>query len=269
MSQDFVRGDRSPLRYKKTSEGQTHAFSARSLFGLTCGLFQVDSLIGGLKHDTVALLTGSDAGLQAAERYCVRAQLPEVRGGLGGGAFFIDGGNSFDVYLFTELARKYHLDYDVALSHQLISRAFTIYELRSLVKDSIAVFEKKERPKLLIISEIFSLFTEDVDKAEGEATLRDIASSISELSETRDVPIFITSTRRPKSLTSILEEKCNVSAQVVGRKDSGTLELHLYKHPTKSVPFELRRWVRQGRPFNQDVLQATDHETQTGDASCG
>ena len=89
--------------------------TARSLLGLTSGMTLLDSLIGGLKPDTVALLTGPGIWLQAAERYCVRAQLPLASGGLEGGAFFIDGGNSFDVYLFTELARRHHLDYDTAL----------------------------------------------------------------------------------------------------------------------------------------------------------
>src|ERR1700733_4038098 len=111
-----------------------------SLLGLTSGLVSVDSLIGGLKGDTVALLTGSDIRLQAAERYCIRAQLPRAKGGLDGGAFFIDGGNSFDVYMFTDLARRYHLDYDAALDRQSLSRAFTIYELRSLIAESEMVF---------------------------------------------------------------------------------------------------------------------------------
>ena len=101
--------------------------TARSLLGLTSGMSLMDSLIGGLKPDTVALIAGSGIRLQAAERYCIRAQLSLANGGLKGGAFFIDGGNSFDIYLFTELARKHHLAYNKALERQLLSRAFTIY----------------------------------------------------------------------------------------------------------------------------------------------
>jgi hypothetical protein len=89
----------SPSRVKKPTPRllEVKYATGLSLLGLTSGLVSVDSLIGDLKADTVALLTGSDIRLQAAERYCVRAQLPEAKGGFNGSAFFIDGGNSFDV----------------------------------------------------------------------------------------------------------------------------------------------------------------------------
>jgi hypothetical protein len=139
MAETEVLGMPPTVVQRPTSERLEVKYSTGlSLLGLTSGLVSVDSLIGGLKPDTVALLTGSEVRLQAAEGYCVRAQLPEAKGGFRGGAFFIDAGNSFDVYLFTALARKYRLGYDSALNRQLLSRAFTIYELRSLIEDSEA-----------------------------------------------------------------------------------------------------------------------------------
>jgi hypothetical protein len=211
----------------------------------------MDSLIGGLKSDTIALVTGSGITLQAAERYCVRAQLPPARGGLDGGAFFIDGGNSFDVYLFTELARKHHIAYNKALYRQLLSRAFTIYELRSLIEGSAAVFATK-KPKLLVISEVFSLFNEDVEKAEARKVIHDIASSISEISEREEVPILITSASRPELLVPILEERCNVSAEIT--EGDHCARSRLFKHRWK-VPLEA---LTETGPtnYNQDTLQA-------------
>ena len=244
MSQDSVE-----VKSHKKFEHQAFV-SARSLFGLTCGLLPVDSLIGGLQPDTIALLTGSSIRLDAAERYCVRAQLPAARGGLGGGAFFIDGGNSFDVYLFTELVRKHRLTYDAALTRQLLSRAFTIYELRSLIEDSMTLLQTRG-PKLLVISEVFSLFTEDVDKAEGERTVSSMADSIYRVSKAHRIPILITSSVRPESLTPVLEEKCNVSAEVV--EGDGWLKARLHKHPSKA-PFELLKDTSPAT-FNQDTLR--------------
>jgi len=223
---------------------------ARSLLGLTSGMILVDSLIGGLKPDTVALITGSGIRLQAAERYCIRAQLPLAKGGLESSAFFIDGGNSFDIYLFTELAHKHHLAYNTALDRQLLSRAFTIYELGSLIEGSAAVFATK-KPKLLVISEFFSLFNEDVQKGEAKRVVREIASSISAVSEREQVPILITSANRPEPLASILEEQCNVSAEITesGRR----VALHLFKHSWKA-PVEI---LCDAGPvsYNQDTLQ--------------
>lgn len=221
-----------------------------SLLGLTSGLSQVDALIGGLKPDTIALLTGPEVCLQAAERYCVRAQLPTKKGGLDGSAFFIDGGNSFDVYLFTALVRRHHLDYDTALDRQLLSRAFTIYELRSLIEDSEAVFMTR-RPKLLVVSEVFSLFTEDIDRYEARRVFRNIASAVSDISRRQQVPVLLTATKRNELLTPVLEEHCNVSVDV--SQEDGLTRFQLFKHPWKH-PVEV---VREAPPrtYNQDTLR--------------
>jgi hypothetical protein len=247
--------DRLQLPGSSRAPGQDRpAFAtARSLLGLTSGMDLVDSLLGGLKPDTVALLTGSGIRLQAAERYCIRAQLPPQRGGLDGGAFFIDGGNSFDVYLFTDLARRHKLPYGRALDRQLLSRAFTIYELRSLIQDCAAVFARR-KPKLLVISEVFSLFNEDVEKPEAKRVVGDITSSISEVSEREEVPIVITSADRPGLLVPILESRCSVSAEII--EDGSRARSRLFKHPWKG-PGET---VRELGPssYNQDTLVAEE-----------
>ncbi len=223
-----------------------------SLLGLTSGLAPVDSLMGGLKVGTVALLTGSRIRLEAAESYCIRAQLPAARGGLDGSAYFIDAGNSFDVYLFTALARKYRLDYDSALSTQLLSRAFTVYELRSLIEKSEAVLAaRKPKPKLLIISEVFSLFTEDVDDYEAKRVFLSIASSVSDVSKRQGVPILLTSETRHDLITPILEERCTISADIF--QGDGWLKSSLRKHPSKPPGETVTETTLRG--YNQSALQ--------------
>jgi hypothetical protein len=221
-----------------------------SLLGLTSGLASVDSLIGGLKPDTIALLTGSGISLQAAEGYCVHAQLSVAKGGVNGSAFFIDAGNSFDIYLFTALARKYRLDYDSALNRQLLSRAFTIYELRSLIEDSETVFAVR-KPKLLIVSEVFSLFAEDIDKYEARRVFRNIASSVSEVSKREGVPILLTSATRHELIAPILEERCSVSADIV--QGDRCVRSRLFKHPWKAPGETITETSPQG--YNQDTLR--------------
>jgi hypothetical protein len=221
-----------------------------SLLGLTSGMPLLDSLIGGLKPDTMALITGPGISIQAAEGYCIRAQLPEARGGLNAGAYLIDAGNSFDVYLFTKLARKYRLGYDSALNRQLLARAFTIYELRALAEDAERVFASR-RPRLLAISEVFAPFTEDVDRYEARRLFRDIVEAVSQLNEAQNVPVLLTSSKRHEALTPILEERCTVSADIEQREDRKTFRLlkHAWKAPTEVV--------REGHPRSHNYNQAT------------
>jgi hypothetical protein len=221
-----------------------------SLLGLTSGLSSVDSLIGGLKSDTIALLTGSGICLEAAERYCIRAQLPGTKGGLGRGAYFIDGGNSFDIYMFTALARKHRLGYDSSLERQLIARAFTIYELSSLIESAHMAFIAS-KPKLLVVSEIFSLFTADVDRYESRRVFRRIVSSLSEISKSQQVPILLTSSERHKLLTPMLEESCcNLSVDIVQEGDwiKSSLLKHQWKAPVEIMVHALPT------SYNQDTL---------------
>ncbi len=211
----------------------------------------MDSLIGGLKSDTIAFIAGSGITLQAAERYCVRAQLPPARGGLNGGAFFIDGGTastSTSLLNWHTNTTSPTIRHSAASCSRAPSRSTSS---RSLIESSAAVFATK-RPRLLVISEIFSLFNEDVEKTEARRVIHDIASSISEISEREEVPILITSASRPELLVPILEERCNVSAEIT--EGDHYARSCLFKHPWK-VPLEA---LTETGPtnYNQDTLQA-------------
>jgi hypothetical protein len=107
------------------------------------------------------------------------------------------------------------------------------------------------KPKLLVVSEVFSLFTEDIDRYEARRVFRDIASSISEISRREQVPVFLTSASRHDLLSPILEERCTVSADIVQGDDR--VRSRLFKHPWKA-PEETAREIRHGN-YNQDALQ--------------
>jgi hypothetical protein len=224
--------------------------SAYALLGLVSQMDAVDRLVGGLKSDSVALLTGSGIRQLAAERYCVRAQLPERMGGLGGKALFIDGGNGFDVYLFTAIAREYELDFDDALNNLIISRAFTPYELKQLVcKDSEEVFRRHD-PKLLVVSDVFSLFNQDVEKDEAQRVVHKVAAAIRRISERRKIPVVLTSANVPEHLRLFSDYCCNIEAEFLEQKNRVTARL--LKHPTR-VPIEVTTET-SSRNYNQTLL---------------
>jgi hypothetical protein len=223
--------------------------NAYALLGLLSNIWIVDRLLDGLKQDSVVLMTGSGIRLRAAESYCLRAQLPENRGGLDGASFFIDGGNSFDVYLFTSIARAHGLDYQGAMDKLVLSRAFTPYELKQLIcKDSDEVF-KARQTRLLVISDVFSLFEHDIEVDEAVRVMNKIAGSISRTNERKQIPIVITAANVPKHFEGFVEYACNTHAEFV--EEEHRVTARLFRHPKKS-PVELVAEV--GASYNQSLL---------------
>jgi len=203
--------------------------SASSLFGLTCQLSFIDRVIYGLQPNTLTMIKGGRIAKEAAERYCVRTTLPEEQGGLGGRALFLDGGNSFDVYLFTSIAREYGLDLNHVLNSLVVSRAFTPYQLLHLVKCSDAIFDVYQ-PRFLVISDVFSLFTQDFGEAESVRIVQNIGLASRRIIEEREVPMVITSTGNNR-LESRFDEYCDVELELT--ESQSTIACTLLKHPSR------------------------------------
>jgi hypothetical protein len=222
--------------------------SAFSLLGLQSGIQLVDGLVGGLKPSTIALITGTQIRLQAAERYCVRAGMPERLGGLAGKTFFIDGGNSFDIYLFTSIAREHGLNLEEVLDNLIISRAFTPYELQQLIcKDSKGVFEA-HHPKLVVISDVFELFNEDVEVYEARRIIGRIADAVKRISKREQVPVVMTS--GPAEQLRDLGECSTVAVEII--EGEPWSKSRVLKHPTKK-PMEVLT-ENSGKHYNQKLL---------------
>ena len=223
--------------------------NGRATLGLLSNIGIVDRLLGGLKQDSVVLITGSGIRLRAAESYCARAQLSENHGGFDGASLFIDGGNSFDVYSFNSIARAHGLDYREAMDKLIISRAFTLYELKQLVcKDSDEVFRTRQ-PRLLVVSEIFSLFEHDVEIDEAARIAGKIAGSIIRTSRRRRIPIVMTAASVPEHLEKLAHYACNTRAEFVEGEHGVTARL--LRHPEKP-PTEMIAEACAG--YNQSLL---------------
>jgi hypothetical protein len=209
--------------------------SAASLFGVSAHLDFVDRLVGGLRPETIIFIKGNISTL-IAERYCVRAQLPEYLGGLQGRALFIDGGNSFDVYLYASIAREYGLDLDGALNRIVLSRAFTPYELLQLVSKDINEIFEVYHPQLLVVSDIFQLFKQNIEKEEAKRILYKMGYGICRISKQKRIPIVVTSVTRSDEYKFIFRDYCTVDAEFSEEKNQ--IISRLIKHPSKT-PIEM------------------------------
>src|SRR5512136_2272644 len=113
----------------------------------------VDELFPGFTPGDFAVLYGSRSVISLTSLLCIRAQLPAQLGGLGSNVVFIDGGNTFRLYKITRLAQLHHLNPRQALQRIFISRAFTAYQLTSLILDKLEETVQKYNAKLVVVSD--------------------------------------------------------------------------------------------------------------------
>ncbi len=145
---------------------------------------KLDLILNFLRPNQIIAITGYRCQ-NLVERLCIRAQLPKRHGGLDSNAIVIDGGNSSDPYLSINFARQYGLHVHDALSKIITSRAFTIHQLSNLVTYELQNVISKHDAKLLVVSDLLYMFSDDpfLDKNEAKLILQDIMDSISQIQE--------------------------------------------------------------------------------------
>lgn len=76
---------------------------------LSLGVPVVDDVFPGFEGGDFGVLYGNGVSFLSFV-LCVRGVLPRSMGGLGSSVVFVDGGNSFNPYLISEVARGYGFD---------------------------------------------------------------------------------------------------------------------------------------------------------------
>jgi Rad51 len=135
---------------------------------LSLNLRNINQLFPGFALGDFAVLHSSPSVLSLSSLLCVRAQLPTQLGGLGSNVVFVDGGNTFRLYQVSRLARLYQLDPRKVLERIYISRAFTAYQMTSLIMEQLKETVKRYDAKLVLISDIAGFFL-DKDIPDEEA----------------------------------------------------------------------------------------------------
>lgn len=135
---------------------------------LSLNMQNVNQLFPGFAIGDFAVIYGSTSVLSLTSLLCIRAQLPQQLGGLGSNIIFVDGGNTFRLYQVARLARLHQLDPKQTLERIYISRAFTAYQMTTLILEKLKKTVRLYNAKLAIISDIAGFFL-DKDVAEDEA----------------------------------------------------------------------------------------------------
>jgi hypothetical protein len=152
-----------------------HEISSRLSFGIE----KMDSFFRLGSGDRICII-GKYAGILVS-RLCVRALIPARHGGLGSSCvLFIDGGNSSDHYRAVNFARQYGLNANKVLQSVVVSRAFTVHQLAGLLTYELPKAIKRFNPKVVVISELLSLFVQDqnIDGRKAKRLLSEIAGAV-------------------------------------------------------------------------------------------
>jgi replicative DNA helicase len=196
----------------------------------------VDELFPGFMPGDFAILYGSPSVISLTSLLCVRAQLPPQLGGLGSPVVFIDGGNTFRFYNIARLAQLHQLDPQKVLGNIFISRAFTAYQLTSLIMEKLEETVKIYNAKVVVISDIAGFFVDNkVAADEAQRIYSQIATYLSNFARKHQIVIIATYLPYENSKRNLtMQEMTQTRASTVLRftKTLYTREVALEKHPS-------------------------------------
>ncbi len=216
----------------------------------------LDDLTGGLRSSQVTLLD-SDNGYVSTilHMLCIQAvsQFDEE-------VVWIDGGNAIDPYAISSMCKRLRLDKREVLSRVNVSRAFTAYQLVSLIDEKLEEQVERSVPSVVMISSITDMFLDkDMKWMESHQLLKRCLESISRTTKAHETITVITNRAqrqlRPSlGLATLLYERSDRIVQMRTRRDGMLFRL----------PKEDCEVVSSPVPWNQMTLDEFRGGERTG-----
>jgi len=236
-----------PLALEPTA---AHAFHDEPLMRervLETSVMQLDELIGGFRSGQVALLdSDSSYSTDLLHILAVRAisQFDEE-------VVWIDGGNSIDPYSISSLCKKLGLDRREMLSMINVSRAFTAYQLVTLIDERLEEQVERCSPAAVVVSSITEMFLDkDMKWMESHQLLRRCLEDISRITREHETISVVTNNvhhmaRPSPKLSALLYEHTDIAVQMRTRRNGMLV----------SLPGKDRRILFVPVPWNQYTLE--------------
>jgi DNA repair protein RadA len=147
LSLSFIRADEL-LRLRQT------------VLRLTTGSKALDELLGGgLETQTITEFYGEygSGKSQVCHQLCVNVQLPPERGGLDGGALYIDTENTFRTERIVQMSQNLGLDPESVVKNIIVAEAYTSDHQMFLLENSDSII-KENNIRLIIVDSLTSHF---------------------------------------------------------------------------------------------------------------
>lgn len=202
---------------------------------LSLGIEPLDEmLLGGLETGKLVALKGDNSVLGLSHLFCVRAQLPARRGGIDSQVLWLDGGNTFDPYLITEYSRANDLNPERVLKRIHLSRAFTCYQMSSLISERMPEALRRFKVKLVVISDLPQLYLDsDIPRREAKEIFM---GAVDDLRSSLKKELFLVTSfeypfapARAAEISNILFSNAEVVLEA--REKKGAMEFRLDRHP--------------------------------------
>lgn len=160
----------------------------------------IDSFVEGFASSQITLLDSSDPMLfDLTHALCVNAINT-----LKGEVVWVDGGNSINPYEIVSLCKRYRLDAGETLDCINISRAFTAYQMVTLIVDALEKEVERTASDLIIVSCFPDLFLDrDMWWSESLQLMRRCMSTLQSVTRRHNTATVITN----YGLTKLLHKK--------------------------------------------------------------
>jgi len=207
----------------------------------------IDDLTGGFRSSKVNLLDSDNSYASTLlHLLCVRAisQFDEE-------VIWVDGGNEVSPYAISSLCKRLMLDKRDVLSRVNISRAFTAYQLVTLIDEKLEEQVRRCSPSIIIVSSIAELFLDkDMKWMESHQLLRRCADDISRITRDYETITVVSNdtyhhVRPSPGLTALLYECSDLALQIRTRRNGLLMR----------VPKTGRETLFSPVPWNQATME--------------
>jgi len=157
---------------------EKQVFSAQVIIPSNIAL--IDKVIGGFKAGSMTYMYGESPLL----RYVPYDLCVKTYKMFNENSVFLDGGSSMNPYALARYAKTYELNISDVLEHVYVSRAFTMYQLSSLVYDHLERLIHECSPQTVILDAFPLLYqTPDVSYDEAHTLLTETMQYLEDLTK--------------------------------------------------------------------------------------
>ena len=156
---------------------------------LSTSVRALDDFIGGFRSSQVSLIDSSDRlVLDIVHLLCVN-QVLEV----GREVVWVDGGNSVNPYALTSLCKRFRVRSGEVLESVNVSRAFTAYQLVTLIEEMMEAEVARTKAGLLVVTSFPDLFQDkDMWWSESLQLMKRCLASMREVTRRHDTVTLVT-----------------------------------------------------------------------------